>query len=102
MVRVYPACDGHCPASALTVRLSLLKDGQEQTSLTRTLPAQSLSQINSLSLPELRAKLENSVNFEFFPPPDWLVGSITFVVEVVPSDPTQTLPAALTLTRAGM
>ncbi len=99
LVRAYPACDGDCPTTAVTIRLRLLKDGQEQASLTRQLAALTLQQLNNRPVPELRAALANSVNFEFFPPPDWMVGQITFVLETVPPDPSQPVLAALTLTR---
>jgi hypothetical protein len=81
LVRLYPACLGDCPATDLTVQLRLLKDGQEQANLTRNLSAATLQQSNSLSLPDIRSSLERSVNFEFFPPPDWMSGQITFEVQ---------------------
>lgn len=83
LVRVYPACNNGCPATTdFTVQLRLLKDGQEQTTLTRNLSAQTLQFSNNLSLPETRSSLEHSVNFEFFPPPAWMSGQITFDVQI--------------------
>ena len=99
LVRAYPACQGDCPTTDLTIRLRLLRDGQEQVSLTRQLSAQTLQQLNNRPLPELRAALAHSVNFEFFPPPDWMVGQITFVLETVLPDLAQPTPDGLTLTK---
>ncbi|MEW5957992.1 MAG: cohesin domain-containing protein, partial [Chloroflexota bacterium] len=83
LVRVYPACPGECPAADITVQLRLLKDGQEQASLTRLVSAAALQQSNSLSLPEIRSSLERSVNFEFFPAPDWMSGQVSFEVQAI-------------------
>ena len=60
LVRVYPTCADTCPTADITVRLRLLKDGQEQANLTRTLPAATLQRLNNLALPELRLSLDNS------------------------------------------
>jgi hypothetical protein len=96
LVRVYAACNGPCPQVELTVTLRLLRAGQEQAALRRALSPAQLQRISGLPLPELRAKLENSVNFEFFPPPTWLAGPITFELEgTLPGEP----PATLALTK---
>jgi hypothetical protein len=99
LVRVYPTCADTCPTSDVTVRLRLLKDGQEQASLTRTLPATALQRLNNLAMPELRLSLDNSVNFEFFPPPAWLSGQVTFALEAIPQGEFEKAPATLTLTK---
>lgn len=97
LVRVYPACGDTCPGGDLVVRLRLLKDGVEQANLTRVLPAAALPQLNSLALPALRQNLANSVNFEFFPPPAWMTGPVTFLVEALPQDQPGQPPVSLTL-----
>jgi hypothetical protein len=99
LVRVYPTCADVCPTTDVLVRLHLLKDGQEQTSLTRSMPIATLQRINNFAMPELRRSLDNSVNFEFFPPPDWLAGQITFVVEALPQGEIVQAAATLTLTK---
>ncbi len=99
LARVYLACNGDCPPTEITVRLRLLKDGQEQLSLTRQLPAETLQHVNSLPLQELRLNLAHSVNFEFFPPPAWMSGQITFELEAMPSDAVEVSPATLTLSK---
>ncbi|MBN1220310.1 MAG: hypothetical protein JXM69_15380 [Anaerolineae bacterium] len=80
LVRVYLACNSDCPAAETTVVLRLLKEGQEQAVLTRQLSAEVLQRVNTLPLQELRVNLDHSVNFEFFPPPAWLSGQVTFEV----------------------
>jgi hypothetical protein len=97
LVRVYPTCAETCPTTDTTVTLRLLKDGQEYTNLTRTLAAATLQRINNLALLDLRLYLDNSVNFEFFPPPDWVVGQITFVLEALPQGEIAAAPATLRL-----
>lgn len=97
LVRVYPACSDSCPTTDTVVRLRLFKDGQEKGSLTRSLPAATLQQINTLAMPELRLSLDKSVNFEFFPPPDWLVGQVSLAVEALPQGEMARAPATLTL-----
>ncbi|MFC1975952.1 cohesin domain-containing protein, partial [Chloroflexota bacterium] len=108
LVRVYLACNLDCPAAETTVQLRLLKDGREQTNLTRQLPADMLWRVNPLPLNELRLDLAHSVNFEFFPPPDWLSGQITFEVAAAPvlagavggaTIPAGTAPATATFTQ---
>lgn len=99
LVRVYPTCADTCPGSDLIFRLRLLKDGQEQANLTRTLPAATLQRLNHLAIPDLRQNLDNSVNFEFFPPPASLQGPITFVLEASPQNEPGQMPATLTLTK---
>jgi hypothetical protein len=64
-VRVYPTCADTCPSADILLRLHLLKDGQEQANLTRTLPAATLQRLTQLPMADLRLSLENSVNFEF-------------------------------------
>ncbi len=92
LVRAYPACNGDCPTTDLTVYLRVFKDGRERASLTRQLSAQTVQQINNLPLLDLRTRLEYSVNFEFFPPPDWMTGPVTFELTINGQD-------TLTLTR---
>jgi hypothetical protein len=99
LVRVYPTCAESCPATDVTLTLRLFKDGQERASFARTLSAATLQRINNLALPELRLHLENSVNFEFFPPPDWLVGQVTFDVHALPQGELNKSPATLALSK---
>jgi hypothetical protein len=99
LVRAYLACNSDCPTAETIVRLRLLKDGQEQASLTRPLSAETLRRVDRLSMPELRLTLDNSVNFEFFPPPAWLVGHITFEIEAMPQREGEKWPVKLSLTR---
>ncbi len=99
LIRIYPTCADVCPTTDVLVQLRLLKDGQEQMSLTRSMPVATLQQINNFAMPELRRSLDNSVNFEFFPPPDWLVGQITFAVEALPQSETARAPATFSLTK---
>lgn len=99
LVRVYPACNTACPATNSVIRLRLLKDGQEQAVLTRPLPPGVLARLNRLSMPDLRLDLQNSINFAFFPPPDWMAGPITFELEAVPAGTEQTAPATVQLTQ---
>ena len=99
LVRVYPTCNGDCPVTETVVQLRLLKAGQIQATLTQSLSAQALQRLNTLPMPELRGHLENSVNFEFFPPPDWLTGQITFELEARPQGEVEKSPATLTLAR---
>ncbi len=96
LVRVYLACNEYCPPTETVVRLRLLKDGQEQAGFTRQLSAETLQQISNLTMPELRLRLDNSVNFEFFPPPSWLTGQVDFELEAVTGTET---PAILSLTK---
>lgn len=96
LVRVYADCSASCPRSDLTVAMRIFKNGHEQARQTRTVPAAVLAQAATLSLDDLRASLDRSINFAFFPPPDWMTGDVTFEISL--SD----LPAApgpLTLTR---
>lgn len=81
MVRVYLACPDGCSVNDGVVRLRLLKDGQEQTSLAHSFAVDDLQRIDTLSLAQLRGDLENSVNFTFLPPPEWMTGQITFDLE---------------------
>lgn len=99
LVRVYPACTERCPSADVTITLRLFKDGQERSQYSQSLPAAALQHLNPLALPDLRLSLENSVNFEFFPPPDWLTGPVTMAVEAQVQGETLTPPAALSLTR---
>jgi hypothetical protein len=94
LARLYLACNGDCPTTETTVQMRLLKAGQEQANLTRQLPAETLLWVNTLPLDELRLNLANSINFEFFPPPEWLSGQVTFEVSAGPTGET---PATATL-----
>jgi len=82
LIRAYPACRGDCPAKDILVQLRILKNGQEQAVLTRQFPAATLQQTQSLALADVRYRLENSVNFEFIPPPAWMEGDITFELSI--------------------
>jgi len=97
MLRVYLACNGPCPATDAVVQLHIFKAGQERASRQLTLPPAVLRAVSNLPLVNLRAHLANSVNFEFFPPPDWLTGDITFSLQAQ-ADPAR-LPASHTITR---
>lgn len=99
LVRVYPACNGECPGSEVMLNLHLVKDGQEQTTLSQRLAPDKLAQLNSLPLSDLRASLDYSVNFEFFPPPAWMTGQISFNFEAIPVGGPNQAPATLTLTK---
>lgn len=99
LVRVYLACNGPCPGDEAQVTLRLFKDGQERAAEERTFSAAKLARVSPLPLVDVRAGLANSVNFEFFPPPDWLTGQITFQLEAWPSGETGRPPASLSLTR---
>ncbi len=85
MVRVYLACNGNCPPNDTTIQLVLRKDDLTQNTFTRTISTKKLQAINNLPMTDLRLNLENSVNFEFLPPPAWLSGLMTFEVKTVPS-----------------
>ncbi len=97
LVRVYPRCNGTCPIAETTITLRVLKEGQEQAVYTRQLLPQTVQQLTSLSMPELRLSLDNSVNFEFLPPPPWLEGDIIFELEAVAQDDTS--PSRLSLAK---
>ena len=96
LARVYLACNGACPTADTLVWLRLLKDGQEMVNVTQQLPAVILSQVNAVSMPDLRLNLGSSVNFQFAPPPDWLTGPVTFEVSAGPEGAPAT---GLTLTK---
>jgi hypothetical protein len=83
----------------MTLHLRLLKNGQEQASLSRPLPVAALQRVNTLPMPELRLSLDNSVNFEFLPPPDWLTGQVTLVVEAGPANNPPQVSLLQTLTQ---
>ncbi len=85
MVRVYLGCQANCPLTQTTVRLRIFKAGQEQAVFTHPLLAETVQRVNTLALYDLRLALENSVNFEFLPPPAWMSGQITFEVEALTS-----------------
>jgi len=99
LLRAYPACNGECSTSDIAIQLRLFKDGQELATMNRQLSAHTLQQLDNLPLPDMRANLERSVNFELFPPPDWLVGQVTFELSAVPALAVETLPVSLTLTK---
>jgi hypothetical protein len=96
LARLYLACTGNCPATETTIQLRLLKAGQEQANLTRQLSAETLLRANNLPLDELRLSLDNSINFEFFPPPEWLAGQVTFEAS---AGSTGEAPVTATLTK---
>lgn len=97
LLRVYLACNGTCPATETTVRLRALKGGREYASLARSLPVETLQRVSHLSAIDLRLNLGNSVNFEFFPPPDWMLGQITFELTAAPQNQSQRPPAVASL-----
>lgn len=99
LLRVYLACNGECPAIESFVRLRLLKDGQEQASLSRQLSPETLQRVSNLPTQQLRLNLNNSVNFEFFPPPFWLSGQVTFEVEAMAYAEAKKPSASLSLTK---
>jgi len=99
LVRAYLACNGICPTSEVVVRLHLFKDGQEQDVLTRHLSPETLEVVSNLPMSDLRIDLAKSVNFEFFPPPAWLSGQITFQIEAVSQPDTGQLPATMSITK---
>ncbi len=84
LVRVYLACRGSCPVTGTTVRLRLLKGGQEQFSQTHLLPAEGLQRLHPLPLSELRLSLDNSVNFELDSNPGLLDGLVTLEMAAGP------------------
>jgi hypothetical protein len=99
LVRVYLSCNQACPTGETLVRLRLLKDGQEQTSFTRQVSAATLQRVTHLTMYQLRFSLDNSANFEFFPPPAWLSGQLTFEVETIAQEEAEKSPAQLSLTK---
>lgn len=99
MLRVYLACAEACPAIDSQVELRLLKDGVEQE--VRSLPfgVEALPRVDGLSLADLRADLDNSVNFAFLPPAEWMQGPITFeLTALTPGNPDKD-PATYSLTK---
>lgn len=99
MLRVYLACNDGCTAADGVVRLRLLKDGQEQESLARQFSADDLKRVDALSLAELRGELENSINFSFLPPPEWMSGQVTFELEALPDGEESLPPDRYSLTK---
>jgi len=96
LVRLYLSCNGDCPTGETTVQLRFLKDGQEQAVYSRQLPADVLRRVNSLPFNEARLNLDNSLNFQFSPPPEWMSGWTTLEVSAGPVGST---PATASLTR---
>jgi hypothetical protein len=84
LVRAYLSCNQSCPAAETIVHLRLLKDGQEQATFSRQISPAALQRVTHLTMDQLRFSLDNSVNFEFFPPPAWLSGHISFELKAVP------------------
>lgn len=80
LIRLYVACHGPCPTADLPVQLRLRGADHEPLILNGHIPAAMIQRVNNLPLPELRYHLENSINFELFPPPAWLAGPVTFEV----------------------
>ncbi len=99
LVRVYPACAETCPTADVTLQLRLLKNGLEQARLTQTIAAAALPQVSAMPMPDLRLNLNHSLNFEFSPPPDWLTGQVTFVIETISPDQPQSASILSTLTQ---
>lgn len=98
MLRAYLSCNQSCPTTETTVRLRVLKDGQEQATLTRQLAAESLQHVTDMPILEARLNLANSVNFEFIPSPPWLEGQITFELEAMPQNAPEQAPAKESVT----
>ncbi|HMR62978.1 MAG TPA: hypothetical protein PKE64_03110 [Anaerolineae bacterium] len=99
MLRVYLACAETCPSIDPQVELRLLKDGVEQEVRSLSFGGEALQRVHDLSLPDLRAKLDHSVNFAFLPPPEWLQGQITFeLTALTPGNPDKA-PATYSLTK---
>ncbi len=96
LVRLYLGCNGDCPTGETTVQLRFLEDGQEQAVYSRQLPADALQRVNRLPFNEVRLDLDNSLNFQFFPPPEWMSGWVTLEVSAGPVGST---PAVASLTR---
>jgi len=84
LLRVYLACNGNCPTTDMLIRLQVIKDGLVRDTLSHHLAAGMLAQLNTVSSAELRLSLQNSVNFEFLPPPDWMKGEIRFELDMIP------------------
>lgn len=99
MVRVYPTCAETCPNTDVVITLHLLQNGQERSQISQILPAATLQRINNLSLLDLRLHLENSVNFEFLPAPDWMIGQVTVAVEAQAAGEMVKPPASVSLTK---
>jgi hypothetical protein len=83
MVRVYLGCNKSCPAGDVTVLLRAVKDGQEVAQFSDIVPTGRLQSFTGLAMTDLRAELDNSVNFSLIPAPTWLRGDVTFHVEVI-------------------
>jgi hypothetical protein len=98
LLRVYVACQERCPTTDTILQLRVIKEGQVGTQLTRSLPLQMLQRVQGLNMPDLRASLDNSINFEFFPPPSWIEGQITFEIAALSSETNQAL-TTLSLTK---
>lgn len=99
MLRIYLACVDDCPTTDTVLHLRLLKEGQEQDKLTAQMTPDLLEQVDRLSLPELRANLDHSVNFEFRPPPAWMEGDITFELTALPENERIKAPAEASLSK---
>ena len=99
LVRVYLACNGPCPTADTTVQLRLLKDGQEKLVVNKQISPQTLQQISNIDLQTVRSALENSVNFEFLPPPAWLSDDVTFELHAAPQAESDRLPVTAEITK---
>ena len=99
MLRVYLTCNPDCPTADTTLSLRLLKEDQAQQSLAQEISIGDLQRVNTLSLAQLRGDLNNSVNFTFLPPPDWMLGQITFELEALPHGETTLPPDRYSLTK---
>ena len=99
LIRAYVGCDRGCPSGDTVVRLRLIKDGQIHDSLDRQLSTERLRQLDPLAISELRLNLDNSVNFEFFPPPAWFEGQVTFELEATSAVAAEQTAVSLSLTK---
>ncbi len=99
LVRVYLACNGPCPTTDITVQLRLLKNGQEKLVVNKQVSPQRLQQISNVNMQTVRSTLENSVNFEFFPPPAWLADDVTFELHATPQVESEMLPVTASITK---
>jgi hypothetical protein len=99
LIRVYPACNGLCSTGMTAIQIRLFKKGQELAAFTQLVASSELQRISALSMSEMRSDLENSVNFELIPAPDWLAGDVTIQVEVFAPAETEAPPVRTSSTR---
>ncbi len=88
ILRVYLACSEGCPTDDALVTLNVINDGEIKDTVTREISAEKLAEINGLPLEQLRLSLDRSVDFTYFPAPDWMNGQTTFDVSITVNDET--------------